>query len=127
MTFYYKTLALYEPSGCSSTHIEVEEHLLFVPFPRYHRRSFSSLAQRFYRAISSATTPYGSRWPLSLSPFLHPHPPHGALIQFGIIAVLDLGITEHVCEAGAAVQVTEEIGFEVEHFQVDIHLISYAL
>ena len=38
-----------------------------------------------------------------------------------------LGITEHVCEAGAAVQVTEEIGFEVEHFQVDVHLIGHAL
>lgn len=24
-------------------------------------------------------------------------------------------------------QVTEEIGFEVEHFQVDIHLIGHAL
>jgi hypothetical protein len=40
---------------------------------------------------------------------------------------LGLGITEHVCEAGAAVQVTEEIGFEIEHFQIDIHLISHAL
>ena len=37
-----------------------------------------------------------------------------------------MGITEHVCEVGAAVQVTEEIGFEVEHFQVDIHLIKNA-
>ena len=37
---------------------------------------------------------------------------------------MGLGITEYVCEAGAAVQVTEEIGFEVEHFQVDIHLIK---
>ena len=54
-------------------------------------------------------------------------PPHGALIQLGIVLVLDLGITEHVCEAGAAVQVTEEIGLEVEHFQVDIHLIGHAL
>ena len=34
-----------------------------------------------------------------------------------------MGITEHVCEAGAAVQVTEEIGFEVEHFQLDIRLL----
>ncbi len=41
--------------------------------------------------------------------------------------VLDIAITEHVCEAGAAVQVTEKVGFEVEHFQVDIHLIGYAL
>ena len=41
--------------------------------------------------------------------------------------VLHLAITEHVCEAGAAMQVSEEIGFEVEHFQVDIHLISHAL
>jgi hypothetical protein len=41
---------------------------------------------------------------------------------------LGLGITEHVCEAGAAVQVTEEIGFEVEHFQVDIRLLHpYAI
>ena len=63
----------------------------------------------------------------SFSPFLHPHPPHGALVQLGIIPVLGLGITEHVCEAGAAVQVTEEVGFEIEHFQVDIHLISHAL
>ena len=38
-----------------------------------------------------------------------------------------LASTEHVCEAGAAVQVTEEIGFEVEHFQIDIHLICHAL
>ena len=37
--------------------------------------------------------------------------------------VLHLAFTEHVCEAGAAVQVTEEIGFEVEHFQVDIRLL----
>ena len=29
--------------------------------------------------------------------------------------ILHLTITEHVCEAGAAVQVTEEIGFEVGH------------
>ena len=40
--------------------------------------------------------------------------------------ILHLTITEHVCEAGAAVQVTEEIGFEVEHFQIDIHLIKNA-
>ena len=41
---------------------------------------------------------------------------------------LGLGITEHVFEAGAAGQVTEEIGFEVEHFQVDIRLLhSYAI
>ena len=38
-----------------------------------------------------------------------------------------MGITEHVCEVGAVVQVTEEIGFEGEHFQIDIHLISHAL
>ena len=61
-------------------------------------------------------------------PFLLPHPPHGAHIQLGIIPVLGLGITEHVCEAGAAVQITEEIGFEVEHFQVDIRLLHpYAI
>ena len=60
-------------------------------------------------------------------PFLLLHPPHGALLQLGIIAVLGLGITEHVCETGAAVQVTEEIGFEVKYFQVVIHLISHAL
>ena len=42
--------------------------------------------------------------------------------------VLHLAITEHVCEAGAAVMVTEEIGFEVEHFQVDIRLLHpYAI
>ena len=62
-----------------------------------------------------------------MRPLPLPHPPHGALLQLGIIAVLGLGITEHVCEAGAAVQVTEEIGFEVKYFQVDIHLISHAL
>lgn len=65
--------------------------------------------------------------PLSFSPFLHPHPPHRALLQLRIIPVLGWGITEHVCPAGAAVQVTEEIGFEIEHFQVDIHLINHAL
>ena len=49
-------------------------------------------------------------------------------VQLGIITVLGLGITEHVFEAGAAGQVTEEIGFEVEHFQVDIRLLhSYAI
>ena len=79
----------------------------------------------------SPDLPFSSLCRITLSlvttTFLHPHPPHGALLQLGIIAVLGLGITEHVCEAGAAVQVTEEVGFEVEHFQVDIHLISYAL
>ena len=65
---------------------------------------------------------------ISFSSLLHPHPPHGAILQLRIIPVLDLGITEHVCEAGAAVQVTEEIGFEVEHFQVDIRLLHpYAI
>jgi len=59
----------------------------------------------------------------SFSPFLLPHPPHGALIQLGIVLILGLDITEHVCPAGTAVQVTEEIGFEVEYFLVDIHLI----
>ena len=74
------------------------------------------------------TTPYGFRRAfISFFPFLLPHPPHRALIQLGIVLVLGLGITEHVCEAGAAVQVTEKVGFEVEHFQVDIHLISHAL
>jgi hypothetical protein len=64
---------------------------------------------------------------ISFSPFFHPHLPHGALIQLRIVSVLGFGITEHVCEAGAEVQVTEEIGFEVENFQVDIHLICHAL
>ena len=41
--------------------------------------------------------------------------------------VLGLGITEHVSPAGLIFHVTKEIGFEVEHFQVDIHLISHAL
>ena len=59
----------------------------------------------------------------ALRRLLLPHPPHGALIQLGIITVLSLGITEHVCEASAAVQVSEEICFEVEHFQVDIRLL----
>ena len=61
-------------------------------------------------------------------PFLHPHPPHGALIQLRILPVLGLGITEHVREAGAAMQVAEEIGFEGEHFLVDIRLLHpYAI
>ena len=58
--------------------------------------------------------------------FLPHSPPHGAHSQLRIVSVLGLDITEHVCEAGAAVQVTEEIGFEIEHFQVDIHLIKNA-
>ena len=70
----------------------------------------------FYILI--ATVPTVSVGPLSFSPFLLPHPPHGAILQLRIVSVLGLGITEHVCEAGAAMQVTEEIGFEVEHFQV---------
>ena len=32
----------------------------------------------------------------------------------------------HLARAGAAVQITEEIGFEVQHLQVDIHLIKNA-
>ena len=32
----------------------------------------------------------------------------------------------HLARAGAAVQVTEEVGLEVEYFQVDIHLIKNA-
>ena len=64
---------------------------------------------------------------ISFSPFLLPHLPHRTLIQLGIVLVLGLGITEHVCEAGTAVQVTEKVGFEVEHFLVDVHLISHAL
>ena len=46
-----------------------------------------------------------------------------APIYYLLLLVLGLGITEHICETGAAVQVTEEIGFEVEHFQVDIRLL----
>ena len=68
-------------------------------------------------------TPY--RFPtVSVGPFSPPsftHIPH-------IVPVLGLGITEHVREAGAAMQVAEGIGFEVEHFQVDIRLLHpYAI
>ena len=54
---------------------------------------------------------------ISFSSFLHPHSPHRTFIQLRIIPVLGLGITEHVCEVGAAVQVTEEVSFEVELFR----------
>ena len=82
---------------------------------------------RYHRDLK-APAPYGFRRAfISFSPFLHPHPPHGAFLQLGIVLVLGFDITEHVCETGAAVQVTEKVGFEVEHFQVDIHLIGHAL
>ena len=59
--------------------------------------------------------------PLSHSPPSFTHIPH-------IVSVLGLGITEHVREAGAAMQVAEEIGFEGEHFLVDIRLLHpYAI
>ena len=117
-----------EPLGCSSTHSEIEEHLSFIPFSviplRPYFVSCTAILSRYFFSHLSLRFSVG---PLSLSPFLLPHPPHGALVQLGIITVLGLCTTEHVCEAGAAVQVTEKVGFEVEHFQVDIHLICHAL
>ena len=90
--------------------------LYYLSMLRYHRDSKPPLPTAFRRAF------------ISLFPFLLPHSPHGAHIQLGIITVLGLGITEHVREAGAAMQVAEEIGFEGEHFLVDIRLLHpYAI
>lgn len=73
---------------CCYTIATISPSIIFI--------SFGSISSTFPHFI----LPYRSKSisaNLSLSPFLHPHPPHGALLQLGIVRVLGLGITEHVC------------------------------
>ena len=122
--------------GCSWTYSCVKEHQFILNHDQCLAFILCSRMLRYHRNLNSSLSALAGS-PSSLSHTFHlplhhlhqflPHPPHGTFIQLGIVLVLGLGITEHVCEAGAVVQVTEEIGFEVKYFQVDIHLIGHAL